>query len=165
MLVYKRVAAAIIVTGLTSAFVLAMISTISSHISGDFDSQPISETALSYFGPVWLLGSCAATFWATLLACIVELPKLKVLIVIGSNRFWPSILISVVGAEWLLLSWTTAATIFAPSLNIQYEVIESLSIVVASFAIGGACSGVTWWKLVRRHVGRGTVNSELLARI
>lgn len=126
-------------------------------IGGDFASRPMSETALSYFGSVWLLGSCAATFWAVILACIVELPKLKILMILKNDGFWLSVLISVLGAEWPLLTWTTAATTFAPSLNIKLEVIGIFGVVVASFAIGGACSGVTWWKLVRRHVGRGTV--------
>lgn len=145
----KRTLLAIMITAVTSSFILAACNTIYLLANGQFGSRALPKVIMTYLGPVWLLGSCAAACWAGLLAMIVELPKLKLTrFAIMKKRMWPGVVVSILGVEWLLFSWITAGTLLMPSLNIKSEVLANLGAVIGSFAIGGVCSGVTWWKIV-----------------
>jgi hypothetical protein len=156
--VLKRFSVAVIITSATSALILAAMSTITLHANGEFGSKASTDVILNHFGSVWLLGSCAAACWAVLLAFIVELPKLKLSRLGFMNGMWPGVFLSILGIEWLFASWTTAATVLMPSLNIKAEVMSNIGYVTGSFAIGGACSGVTWWRIVGRNPGQNRAN-------
>ncbi len=147
-----RAVAAMLLTGIAAALITATGTAAFFSLS-----KPISAKAfVEFVTMVWFFGSFIALACAFLLGLIVEWPKIRWL---KSNAIGWSLLISIAGAEALLLSWAVISYVAASASPIHNDVVSSFLFLAFAAAIGGACSAMFWRKLVAKPMRQARDNN------
>lgn len=138
-----RAGAAMLLTGVVAALFVATSTAVFFSLS-----KPTTAMAFVEFVTiVWFFGSFIALGCAVLLGLFVEWPKIKWL---KSDAISSHLLISIAGAETLLLSWATISQATVPTSPAHQDAMNGFLFVAFAAAIGGACSATFWWKLVAK---------------
>lgn len=139
---------AIILTGVLSPLLLALGAAVLALLTEGQGHPPRSISNIAGFvGVIWVFGSLVATGCALLLGLFVEYPKMKWLMKskpVGWTRY---LLMSIGGAEILIVSLTMISVAIQPPAHIS-DIVDGLLFVTFAAAIGGACSAAFWWKIV-----------------